>query len=110
MGNRLGVYGTPEMIDVNGSLMVKYPTEVTASLHILNPKAARFVEAPTEQLLECSRCESLKPFDAFDVDVRYTRRHGRRTECKACRSKERKLERLMRHWSKRGGGAGVRAG
>jgi hypothetical protein len=111
MGNKLGVYGTPEMLDRNGTLVVKYPTEMEASLHILHPHAPRFVEAPTQQLLECCRCEALKPFDAFDVDSRYTLRHGRRTECKACRRMERKLQRLTRHWQKQSTGAGAsRAG
>jgi hypothetical protein len=105
MGNKIGEYGTPEQVLINGALQDKYPTEVYAAFHMLNPNAPRFVPAPTRQLLECCRCEALKPFEAFDVDSRYTLRHGRRTECKACRSMERKLQRLTRHWQKRASGA-----
>lgn len=96
MSNRIGEYGTPEQVLINGALQDKYPTEVYAAFHMLHPNAARFVPAPGVPLLECCRCKHLKPFEAFDADSRYTLRKGRRTECKLCRSLERKLQRLQR--------------
>lgn len=100
MGNKIGVYGVPEMLERNGRLVVKYPTEKAAADRLLNPNAPRFVEAPGVPLLECHTCEEIKPYTAFDQEKRNTLRLGRHTDCKACRSKKGKAQRLIRIFRK----------
>lgn len=102
MVNGLGVYGAPEMVRIHGDTQIKYLTEYLAAAHIFNPDDERFVApADVPSLLYCCRCRARKAHNAFDVDARYTMRAGRRTECKECRAKERKQQRLARRHQKR---------
>lgn len=101
MGDRLGLYGKPEMIRTHGEPQIKYLTEYLAAAHIFDSEDPRFIPpADVPSLLYCCRCRDRKPHNAFDVDARYTMRACRRTECKACRAKERKQQRLSRRQQK----------
>jgi hypothetical protein len=92
MGDKRGVYGTPEMIQLSDTPQLKYPTEVAAAAHMVNPDAPRFIEAPIGPLrVWCCRCRSLRPAEAFH---RHNRRSGGyQAFCKACQKAHRKAKR-----------------
>lgn len=90
MGNKIGVYGVPEMINIHGSLREQRPAEVTAALHILNPTAPRFVEAPAgPPRFWCTGCRAMKNADEFHQHA--GRPNGHQPYCKACRKAKRKM-------------------
>lgn len=87
MKNALDQYGTPEMIDIGGALRRMRPTEIHATDHLCSPKPR--THSHPEELIECRICHEQKHYTLFDRDERNIFRFGRRSECKACRKKER---------------------
>ncbi len=101
MINELGVYGVIEMLQANGGLRQKYPTEVTAASHIYNPRDPQFIAAPTgtrrkivpppmrPDSVWCSGCRDWHPRDCFHKDS--TRPNGLQSYCKDYRAAYRKV-------------------
>ena len=95
------VYGPIETLRRRGRLSLMRPAE-QAVQHLLTPAVSPDLSVVDDgDLLLCCRCGGCKPPDAFDIEARNTRRAGRRSECKTCRSREGKQQRLLKHHQRR---------
>ena len=115
MINKLGVYGTPEMLQSGGGLRLKYPTEVTAAAHIYNPRDAQFIEAPTGKrrrvvppsmrpdVAWCTGCRDWHPVECFHKDA--SRPSGLQSYCADYRAAYRKIQpaknQVSWHWRRK---------
>lgn len=101
MINDLGLYGTPAMLNLHGSLRIKYITEFLAALHIYNANDPRFLAAPSgtrrkvvppsmrPDVAWCTGCRDWHNVGFFDKDS--SRPNGLQHYCRDQRAARRKV-------------------